>query len=97
MSQHSRYHYSITIKTDDEVVLHCLRALSQFAQKDGNVRIPWGGTKKRDWEGSYHEVKFHFSSPKYRRTFLEEARRLLSVELWKKLSENDSDPAKPQA
>ena len=55
------------------------------------------GDAERCWENNNHCVKFHFSSPKYRRTFLEEACRLLSVDLWKKLREDDSDPAKPQA
>jgi len=97
MSQHSLYHYSITIQTDDEAVLHCLRALSQFAQKDGNKRIPWGGTKKEDWESASHKVKFHFSSPAYRETLLIETIRLLPKNLWEKISENDNDPAKPQS
>ena len=39
MSQHYLYHYSVTIKTDDEAVLHCLRSLSQYAQETGNARI----------------------------------------------------------
>jgi len=43
MSQHAEFRYSVRIKTDDLAVLHCLRALSQFAQKTGNKRIPWGG------------------------------------------------------
>jgi hypothetical protein len=63
MSQHAEYHYSVSIKTDDEAVLNCVRALSQYAQRSGNPRIPWGGTKKEDWKRDDHCVTFHFSKP----------------------------------
>jgi len=96
MSQHSRFHYSVTIRTDDEAVLHCLRALSQYAQKKGNLRIPWGGTKKNDWEQHNHCVTFHFSEPEYRDSFIEETFRLLEIDLWEKVRVSDSDPATPQ-
>jgi len=36
MTQHAQYHYSVTIRTDDLAILHCLRSLSQYAQKTGN-------------------------------------------------------------
>jgi len=96
MNRHAKYHYSVTIKTDDEAILQCLRALSQYAQITGNKRIPWGGTKKRDWEKDNHRVTFHFSKREYRDSFIEEASRLLAIDLWKKVSENDNDPATPQ-
>ena len=96
MSQHADFHYSVTVRTDDLAVLHCLRSLSQYAQKDGNKRIPWGGTKESDWKGRDHCVAFHFTSPLYRRDFLAQLERLLPKGLWKKVSENDSDPATPQ-
>jgi len=37
MSQHAQYHYSVTIKTDDLPVLHCLRSLSDYAQETANI------------------------------------------------------------
>lgn len=97
MKQHAKYHYSVTIKTDDEAVLQCLRALSQYAQITGNKRIPWGGTKKGDWEQHDHCVTFHFSEPEYRDSFMKETSRLLAKDLWRKVGENDSDPATPQS
>jgi len=97
MSQHALFHYSITIKTNDEAVLHCLRSLSQYAQQTGNKRIPWGGTKRGDWERDGYSVTFHFSSLEYRNIFLNEVSRLLSNDLWKKIGENDNDPAVPQS
>jgi hypothetical protein len=69
MSEHYRYHYSITIETADEVVLECLRAISNYAQVLGNKRIAWGGTKKRDWQRDRNQVTFHFSDPEYRNIF----------------------------
>lgn len=97
MSQHDEYHYSVNIKTNDEAVLHCLRALSQYAQLKGNKRIPWGGTKKEDWERDNYCVTFHFSMPKYRNLFMKEVSRLLSRSLWEKIDEKDNDPATPQS
>jgi hypothetical protein len=97
MNQHREYHYSVTIKTDDEAVLHCLRALSQYAQFTGNKRIPWGGTKKEDWVQYGHRVTFHFSKPEYRTKFMSEVSRLLPRSLWEKIDEKDNDPAVPQS
>jgi hypothetical protein len=96
MSQHAEFHYSITVRTDDLAVLHCLRSLSQYAQKSGNKRIPWGGTKESDWNARDHCVTFHFTSTSYRRDFLAQIERLLPRNLWEKAGENDADPAMPQ-
>lgn len=94
---HAEYNYSVTIKTVDEAVLNCLRALSQYAQRTGNSIIPWGGTKKEDWERNDHCVTFHFSKPEYRQIFVKEASRLLPISLWVKSDEKDNDPATPQS
>jgi len=96
MNQHRNYHYSITIQTHDEAVLHCLRALSQYAQIDGNKRIPWGGTKKQDWELDDHKATFHFSRTEYRNNFTKETKRLLPENLFKIEKTSDNDPAQPQ-
>jgi hypothetical protein len=45
---HSDCRFSITVYTEDRPVLNALRALSQISQLEGNVRIPWGGTKDTD-------------------------------------------------
>ena len=93
---HSTYHYSITIESDDLAVVNCLRSLSQFSQKDGNNRIPWGGTKDHDWKRDGHRVTFRFTLPQFREGFLEEARRLLPAGLWNIVGQSDDDPARPQ-
>lgn len=97
MNQHRKYHYSVTIKTDDEAVLNCLRALSQYAQLRGNTRIPWGGTKKEDWKRNAYQATFHFSKPEYRAKFMAEVTRLLAKNLWIKNQEKDNDPAIPRS
>ncbi len=95
MSQHDEYRYSLTIRTHDEGVLCCLRALSQYAQATGNARIPWSGTQKDVWERSRHAVTFRFSEATYRTAFLREALRLLPEGSWEAVEQNDHDPPKP--
>ena len=97
MPNHADYHYSITIHTDDLALLGCLRAISQFAQATGNVRIPWGGTKEPDWIRMQHRATFHFTAAFKREKFLEEAQRLLPSTLWSVKGQRDDDPATPQS
>ena len=93
---HTLFHYSVTIHTDDEALLGCLRALSQYAQGTINVRIPWGGTKSPDWQRLKHHATFRFTSAAKREAFLSEAKRLLPAEWWRVTATNDNDPASPQ-
>ncbi len=95
MGQHYRYRFSITIQTNDLAVVNCLRALSQYSQKTGNNKIPWGNTKDSDWRRDNHCVTFRFNCPGYREGFLSEVKRLLPNELWKELSRSDNDLAIP--
>ncbi len=93
---HSTYRYSVTVQSEDLAVVNCLRSLSQFSQKTGNNRIPWGGTKDEDWKRGGSCVTFRFTTADYRAGFLAEAARLLPKELWSVVRQNDNDPAKPQ-
>ncbi len=93
---HRDFHYSVTIQTDDLALLGCLRALSQHAQSTGNARIPWGGTKRQDWERDAHRATFQFTSTTFRADFLRHARRLLPEKMWRVTAESDNDPATPQ-
>ena len=96
MSTHADFHYSITVLTEDLAVLHCLRGLSMFAQKEGNKRIPWGGTKETHWRRHNSHATFYFTSPAYRAGFLQEATRLLPQGSWMRVGDSDENPAKPQ-
>ena len=93
MTTHSDHHYSITVQTPDLAILYCLRALADYAQKTGNTRITWGGTKKEDWMRNNQTVKFHFSQPAYRDDFVEEAIRVLPDGSWSNVRQDDNDPA----
>lgn len=93
---HSKYKHSITVYSDDLAVVNCLRALAEFSQKTGNNRIPWGGTKDKDWRRDDSCVTFHFTTTDYRAGFLAEAKRLLPNKLWSIVSQSDNDPAKKQ-
>jgi len=77
-------------------LLGCLRALSQHAQATGNRRIPWGGTKRIEWEQAEHRATFHFSFNGYREDFIREATRLLPSGFWRVVETRDDDPASPQ-
>ena len=92
MSEHHKYHYSVTIETEDEVILHCLRGISQYSQMEGNRQITWGGTSKKYWQQNHNQVTFRFSKPEYRITFKNEASRLMRT-LWRVIRESDNDPA----
>jgi hypothetical protein len=90
-------HFSVTCHTDDVGVLHCLRALSQHAERSSIPKaITWGGTKESAWERNHHKVTFRFTTPGYRADFVAEVTRLLPAELWEKTGQSDSDPATRQ-
>lgn len=97
MVDHSLYHYSVTIRSTDLAIVNCLRSLAQFSQKQGNNRIPWGGTKDRDWKSRENCVTFRFTTPDYRAGFVAEVARLLPLELIEIVSQSDDDPALPIA
>ncbi len=94
---HADYRFSVTIHADDRAVVNCLRALSQISQLEGNVRIPWGGTKDADWERDGHEVTFRFTSAAFCHEFIDVAGRVLRPGLWREVRRSDSDPATPQS
>lgn len=93
---HVDHHYSITLSAADLAVVACMRALSQHCQQTGNARIPWGGTKKEDWQASGKKVTFRFSNPDYRASFLNELNRLLPPGAFSVAGMRDDDPASPQ-
>lgn len=96
MTEHQKYKYSVTIYSNDLAIINCLRSLAQYSQKTGNNRIPWGGTKDSDWKRSQKEVTFRFTEEKYRIVFLDETKRLLPNDLFKIVSQDNNNPAKPQ-
>lgn len=93
---HSDFHYSVTVTTDDLAVVHCLRALNQYAQGEGNLRIGWGGTKLDDWKIAGNRITLRFTKPRYREECIRTAQRLLPTGSWVIVAQDDNDPASPQ-
>lgn len=73
MTDHERYHYSITFETDHPEVVHCLRALCQFAEKAPNAQIGWGGTGEKEWRAAGNTITLRFTQPQYRDSIVEAA------------------------
>jgi hypothetical protein len=93
--EHNLFRYSITCKTNDLAVLHCLRALCQFAEKHKRPQIGWGGTGESKWRADSGQFILRFTKPEYREQFIEEANRLFS-DYWTLISIHDNDSASPQ-
>ena len=91
-----RCHFSITCHTDDEAVVHCLRALCHFAEITVKPQIAWGGTKRQDWVAAGHQITLCFTSTHHRDRFVREATRLLPSGIWHETSRSDEDPARRQ-
>lgn len=94
-AEHQKYHFSATCKTDDAAVLHCLRALCQYAEEGNHPQIGWGGTKQSTWRAAGGQFTVRFTQPIYRDKFLKDAARLLP-NYWSLIRVNDNDPATPQ-
>lgn len=83
----SRYPFAVTCETHDEAVMHCLNALSVFAEYHAagseapGMVAPSETTMLGEaarWGREDGRVTFRFSDPRRRGTFLGEATRLLS-------------------
>ena len=96
MDQYERCHYSITCRTDDLAVVHCLRALCQHNVKNCPPQIAWGGTSEKNWRASKNCITLRFTAPKQREVFVRDAKRLLPQCSWHEVSRSESDPAERQ-
>jgi hypothetical protein len=91
-----RYHFSATFHTDDEAVLHCLRALCQWAQRDeSNPNIGWGGTGRTRWQSEGNKATVRFTSEAKRQKWIDKAKTLLPTQ-WNLIGTADNDPASRQ-
>src|SRR5437773_9603258 len=92
---YERCRFSVSCETEDLAVLHCLRALAQYAEGSNIPKnIPWGGTGEAEWQRNHNVVTFRFTSSEYRSTMVSEAARLLPAGSWRAVGQSDSDPAK---
>jgi hypothetical protein len=79
-ADYERYHYSATFQTNDEAVLHCLRALCQWAQRDErSPNIGWGGTGERPWQDHQNVASVRFTSTERRQKWIAKATELLGA------------------
>jgi hypothetical protein len=95
-SDYTRYHFSATFRTEDEAVLHCLRALCQWAQRDeSSPNIGWGGTGNKQWQLENRQATVRFTSIERRQAWINKATELLAGK-WTLVKTNDHDPASRQ-
>jgi hypothetical protein len=89
---YQRCRYSITCYTDDLAVVHCLRALCHYAEKNCRGQIGWGGTGEKQWREAGNQITLRFTSPTFREEFILKAKRLLPLGCWRETGQNDSIP-----
>ena len=87
----SQFRYSITVETQDDAVLFCLRALWQYAERHPSPRESLDLTSASEWQAEDGKITFRFSTPRNRSDFLGEATRLLAGK-WTRLGTSDDDP-----
>jgi hypothetical protein len=93
---YQRCKFSITCQTSDLAIVHCLRALCQFSEKDGIKQIGWGGASREAWRAAGNKITLRFTHSDYRDTFITEAKRILPANSWEEVDRSDSDPATRQ-
>jgi len=86
----SEYRYSITVETQDDAVLFCLRALWQYAERHPVPPRAHELTTTDEWRLGDGRITFRFSNPYNRGDFLGEATRLLAGK-WIRLASSDND------
>jgi hypothetical protein len=90
---HENFHYSLSCRIPDLMVVACLRAIAYECQKGGGgpPNISSSGTGEEIWSAN-QQVKFFFTTSHRRLAFLNEAERLLGGR-WTLLAMSDNDPA----
>lgn len=95
LDDYQKFRFSITCHTQDLAVLHCLRALCQWAEQNAKPQIGWGGTTEKTWKRSGGKCTLRFTSSEYRQRFIAKAEQLLPNR-WNILETNDQNPAERQ-
>jgi hypothetical protein len=86
----SQFRYSITVETQDDAILFCLRALWHYAEREPET-VSVGFTSTGEWRSRDGQITFYFSNPRNRADFLGEATRLFAGK-WTRLGASDDDP-----
>jgi hypothetical protein len=87
-----KFKFSVTCHSTDLAVVHCLRALAQWAEQHPYPQIGWGGSGEKEWQGSSGTFVLRFTDEQYRRTFIDKGTELLP-QRWKVISTDDANPA----
>ena len=94
-NDHLTFRFSITCHTPDLAVVHCLRALCEWAETNPKRQIAWGGTGKEEWRDSGNKITLRFTNHKNRENFQTKAVELLA-DRFTTISVSDNDPARPR-
>jgi hypothetical protein len=92
---YEKKHFSVTGRTQDFAVLHCLRGLSEWAEELHPRNVTWGGTGEAEWRNSKGQFTFHFSDPSFREKFIMRGQELFPC-LWEVVRTRDDHPATRQ-
>jgi len=90
-----QFRFSVTIYTEIEGVVYCLRGLAYGSQKRVNRYTPWRGTGIDDWKEAGNRVTFRFTEARFRESMLEQALQLLPKGAWREVSRSDDNPPPP--
>src|SRR2546426_11060651 len=94
---YAMFHYSITCETDDLAILHFLRALCEFAERQHPYpQIGWCGTGQDEWWGAGNRIALRFMASENRDAFVRAAHELLPESSWSEVRRSDHDPAERQ-
>jgi len=91
MARRESFHYSVTCRSEEESVLHCLKALAGFAEGGGHKKTVWSEEAVAEWDREDHRLTLRFTTTTNRATFRRLARDLLGGR-WAEYSACDSDP-----
>ena len=74
--------FSVTVHTEEPVILYCLRGLVFFCQGGKGKAESVAGTNDEEWLQNKKLMTFHFSDPVYQQRFIYEAGRILPYGSW---------------
>lgn len=90
MTQYEKFRYSITCRSSEEAVLHCLKALADYAEGGGHKNTSCLEASMAEWNRP-DRVTLRFTSPDNRSEFRRIARELLGGR-WAEYDARDDDP-----
>lgn len=90
VTQYQKFRYSITCRSSEEAVLHCLKALADYAEGGGHKNHTCLEASMAEWNRP-DRVTLRFTSENNRSAFSKLARELLG-DRWAQYDARDDDP-----